>query len=274
MKHYSFLLLFVAISLSSCSLLQYNYVQVFEAQSSTVKNQDDTMVYEDDNCAIRYALWAEGGDASFAIYNKTDEMLTIDPGKSFFIRNGIAQDYYTNQPVIAIPPHTSRIMKAPLLKEDLLLDCDLDRYPEETASISYNEENSPLCFTNYITYSIGKSTTQKVIENKFYISKITNYAEPYAYSYVERPKRPCQNLTDDDSKTYDDSYPTKVYDLVYKFNLSNRFYLKYHKWSNRKLYKYNGKRYFYNETFKGYTTINSNEDSDYKRRLLHPFAQP
>lgn len=273
MKHNLLSLLVVAMLLSSCSQL-YNFVQVLEAQSSSVKSEDGRLVYEDENCTIYYALWSEGGKATFAIYNKTDEMLIVDPSKSFFIKNGIAQDYFSGEPIIAIPSHTKRIMSESPLMEELLLDCDLDRYPAEKASISYDETNSPLRFTNFITYHIGNSTQEKVIENKFYIAKVTNYAEPYSRTFVERGKRPCQNMTSDDSENYKDTYPTKVYDMVYTFDRSNRFYFEYHKWSKRKLYKTDGKEYYFNEAYNGYTTAGSNEEAAYKQRLLNPFAKP
>ncbi len=274
MKHNLLSLLGVAMLLSSCTVKLYNFVQVFEAQSSTVRNEDGRMVYEDDNCAIYYSLWSEGGDASFAIYNKTNELLLVDPSKSFLIKNGIAHDYFSGQPVMAIPAHSNRIVSdAPLMKE-LLLDCDLDRYPAEKASISYDETNSPLCFTNYITYRIGTSTQEQVIENKFYIAKITNFAEPYSRTFVERGKRPCQNLTSDDSDNYNDTYPTKVYDIVFPYDRSNRFYLTYHIWSKRKLYKVSGKRYIFNDAYNGYTSAVSDEEAKYKQRLLNPFAKP
>lgn len=347
MKHNFFLLLCVAILFSSCSAV-YHYVQVFEAKSSSkavqIKNEGGGMLYEDNNCAVFYSPWANGGDASFAIYNKTNEIMYVDLSKSFFIRNGIANDYYkerawseTNtstirtqtttstaaygnlsysygvgatylgnfgslpvtssdpilttanaqktesygllrsaaiansfatsksssisvkeQKIMAIPPHASKIVAEYSISTELLLNCDLNRYPEHSASISFNENNSPLNFTNYITYKLGNSEEEIVVKNEFYIAAVTNYAKPTIYKYVEREKKPCQNLTSDESRTYKENYPFKVYDKIYLINTSNCFYLEYDKQSKRKLYK-EGETYYYNDLYNGYTTISPDD---------------
>lgn len=364
MKSNQFALLLVAILFSSCSQI-YHYVQVFEAssssQSTSIENKNGGMIYEDNNCILFYSFWKNGGDASFAIYNKTNEIMYIDLSKSFFIRNGIANDYYkgrawsetntntlgaqtttsiaasekvsysygvgatylgdfgvlpfttsspistsanaqksetygllrstaiTNsyatsssssisiaeQKIMAIPPHSSKIILGYSISSTPLRDCDLNRFPEEKASITYTEENSPLSFLNYTTYRLGESTTDIVIENKFYISKVTNYAQPSAYTFVERKKIPCKNLTDDDSKDYKDTYPVKVYDKVYNFDCTSSFFLEYSIQSNRKLYKKGNQEYFYDRHYGGWTLGGSNdEQAEYRQRLLNPFAKP
>lgn len=350
MEHKFFILPFLAFLLSSCTAV-YQYVQVFEAKSSSqsgqIKNEGGGMLYEDNNCAVFYSLWANGGDASFAIYNKTDEIMYVDLSKSFFIRNGIANDYYkerswsevstsTNstqtissttaygnasysygvgatyfgkfgtlpltsadpilttsnaqwtesdgllrsaalansyatsksssisvkeQKIIAIPPHASKIVAAYSISTELLLICDLNRYPEQSASMSFNEDNSPLNFMNYLTYKLGNDHQEMVVKNGFYIEKVTNYAKPSIYKYVEREKKPCQNLTTDESENYNENYPLKVFDKIYLINTSNCFYLEYEKHSNRKLYKGDAVTYYYNDLYEGYTTVNPEDQS-------------
>ena len=97
MKNKFFTLLSVVIFFTSCAQT-YHFVQVFEAKSSSrgsnVSPQNGGLLYEDDNCIMFYSLWAERGDASFAIHNKTNQIMYVDLSKSFFIRNGIANDYY------------------------------------------------------------------------------------------------------------------------------------------------------------------------------------
>lgn len=363
MKHNFFSLLCVAILFSSCSSV-YHYVQVFEAKSTSqsvqMKKEGGGMLYEDNNCAVFYSFWANGGDASFAIYNKTNEIMYVDLSKSFFIRNGIANDYYkerawsetnTNtlstqtttsaatfgnvsysygvgatylgnfgslpftsadpilttanvqktesygllrsaaiansyatsksssiamkeQKIMAVPPHASKIVAEYSISTELLLNCDLNRYPEQSDLILFNENNSPLTFSNYITYKLGNDDQDIVIKNDFYIARVSNYAKPSIYKFVEREKKPCQNLTSDDSKNYKDTYPVKVYEKIYQINTGNCFYLEYEKQSSRKLYKTDNTIYYYNEIYNGYTTSGNDQQSDYQQRLLNPFAIP
>ena len=354
------LLCMAAMMFASCAQV-YKYVQVYEAQpsaQSNIKAESDGMVYEDDQCVLYYTFWAKGGDASFMILNKSDKMMYVDLSKSFFIRNGIANDYYKErawsqtssetvgvqtketfavqanrslsagvsatylgnfgnipqtpfspiltsrntqltdtygvlrstayantyatstssteevkeQKILAIPPHAYKIVAEYTINATVLLNCNLDRFPEETASITFDESNSPLVFSNYITYQLGDATHEYVVKNTFYIAKVTNYARPYVYQYVERKHKPCQNMTGDDSKDYQDTYPVQVYDKVYTFDCSNRYYVEYEILTKRKLYK-KGQEYYYDYRYDGYTTYGSDEQTAYQKRLLDPFGK-
>ena len=102
-------------------------------QAKNLSNKQKAVVRDRDGTINKYVGFLRNIDDFELIDGVSEAIKKIN-------QSGYLAIVVTNQPVIAIPPHTSRIMKAPLLMEDLLLDCDLDRYPEETASISYNEE--------------------------------------------------------------------------------------------------------------------------------------
>ena len=53
------------------------------------------LLSENEDCRVTYNLWSENGDVSFLFFNKTDSNLYVVMPKSFFILNGIANDYYT-----------------------------------------------------------------------------------------------------------------------------------------------------------------------------------
>lgn len=61
-----------------------------------MKQENNSLVYENEDCKIFYNLWAENGSMKFVLLNKTDKDIIIDMKRSFFIRNGAALGYFTN----------------------------------------------------------------------------------------------------------------------------------------------------------------------------------
>ena len=79
---------------TSCAKEKY-YYQVYEVKSQDVSQKENALSYENADCRITYNLWSEGGNLSFLIHNKTDKNLYVVMPQSFFILNGVANDYYS-----------------------------------------------------------------------------------------------------------------------------------------------------------------------------------
>lgn len=316
---------------TSCKTMRtFTFLQVFEtkpvSEKSDIKNVDGGMLYENADCAIFYKLWDEGGNAGFEIHNKTDKMIYVDLSKSFFVKNGIAYNYFLNrewgnassssvqssnsvavtttntssyysagtgsvslkfkdpavtntttstgyastststksqmrkeEKIVAVPPHKSKLITEYSISNSLVVDCAMEQYPaEKSKKLTYTKDNSPLKFSNYITYNKGEGTAETVIENEFYVSSVINYAEPTITEYVERAET-CENLKHPDAvtTTYVSDY-YKVYDKYLKPNTVNTptaFYITY----DVKCYKviYSTKTYYWNSIRGGYTTYPS-----------------
>ncbi len=88
-------LIFLTLLLSSCA--SSVYYQVFNAQIENGTIAEDKIIFEDKNCIASYNLWSEGGDIGFSIFNKTDNEITLDLTKTFFVLNGVAFEYYQNR---------------------------------------------------------------------------------------------------------------------------------------------------------------------------------
>ncbi len=90
----------IALHMASCASV-YEFIQVVRTQptsaDSKIKESYGGMLYEDDICAIYYNFWSEGGNMGYIFHNKTDEIIYLDLGKSFFIINGIAHDCFGNR---------------------------------------------------------------------------------------------------------------------------------------------------------------------------------
>lgn len=264
-----FLILMALIAMCSCEVTRkYTFYQVFKTtpvDNSNLAATSDGMVYEDENCMISYAFWAKNGNAGFSIFNKTDKVLCIDMNKSFFVRNGEAFNYYPAQasegekvdfqPIIAIPPKAYRSVKLQDIWNMLYVDCDLDRYPATFASISFDSADSPIRFSNYLTYNFGEGTPEAVIENKFYVSRVTNYASPEVFGYELRGAKPCVNKTTELKKYYSSKYPVNIYDPVVLINTSDCFYVPYERNSSQVLYEEDkSATMVYDDYYRGYVT--------------------
>ena len=164
-----FIVALIALILTSCA--SSSYYQVYKAaptDKSTFK--DSSLVYEDENCIVYYNLWdKEGGNIGFRFYNKTDTNIYLNMEGSFFVLNGIANNYYKNrvysnssssgtsttskktkesksnsvdnisvqaysvsyneEKMICIPPFTSKIISEYTINNILFRDCDIFKYP-------------------------------------------------------------------------------------------------------------------------------------------------
>lgn len=71
------------------------YYQVYDCgYDDDIKMQDNSLVYENEDCKILYNLWSEDGNVKFAMYNKTDKDIFVNMSQTFFTRNGLANEYY------------------------------------------------------------------------------------------------------------------------------------------------------------------------------------
>ena len=86
----------VLLALFSSCATERLYYQVYEVESQDVTQKENALYYENSDCRITYNLWSEGGNLSFLIHNKSDSNLFIIMSQSFFILNGIANDYFSD----------------------------------------------------------------------------------------------------------------------------------------------------------------------------------
>jgi hypothetical protein len=70
---------------------------VYEVKSDDLTEKENSMMYENEDCRIRYNLWTKGGSMSFFFENKTEKDIFIDMSQTFFIKNDYASDYYMNR---------------------------------------------------------------------------------------------------------------------------------------------------------------------------------
>lgn len=157
------------------------------------------------------------------------------------------------QAIISIPPKAYRSVSLYSIRKQPIYDCDLNNYPEQSAHLTYSAENSPLTFSNYITYRVGDSDDKQVIENRFYISEVANYAIPYIVSFAPHAKT-CDNLLTPAEQKKQKSAP-KLYDAYLNVDGTNKYYINYSVFSSRKLYETPDDFWLYTwrESYQAYT---------------------
>ena len=167
----------------------------------------------------------------------------------------------TNNPILLIPPKSSKFICNFYITESEIVDCNLKYYPEQSSKIEYTIENSPIIFGNYITFKVGENSQYRNIKNEFYVSEISNYAKQEVSNYVKREKI-CENiltpkLIKEQNKQCD------VFDLYITVGDESTFYTTYRVFSKTKLYKKRIDSYYWNSIYKGYIkneTINAIKD--------------
>lgn len=92
--------------------------------------------------------------------------------------------------VLAIPPYSSKVIKEYVITHNYFYDCEYNIMPkkDEAPNYKFSLSNSPVAFSNYITYRLGTDATDRIINNEFYVSEVTYYL---GTSIVKEEKREC-----------------------------------------------------------------------------------
>lgn len=158
--------------------------------------------------------------------------------------------------IIVVPPHSKKYIKTYSIATTPMLSCDLQRYPSQSARLEFTAENSPYCFSDVITYFVGDNTQSTTVKNDFYVSSVTNYAEPEIVIMQKREEL-CENMRDMDYVA-----PSQdLYDKVIRGSIcetASSFYNTYQTKTNKKLYeKKESDGYSYNSQYQAYVRSKS-----------------
>jgi len=102
------------------------------------------------------------------------------------VRVKTSTDYsvsYKEEKIVCIPSKTSKQISEYVINESPLRDCDLFRYPKkwQIRTKKFSREQSPLVFSNRITYTVGRKNDLIKFENEFYVKEVSNYPEKEMY---------------------------------------------------------------------------------------------
>jgi hypothetical protein len=132
--------------------------------------------------------------------------------------------------IICIPPKATKVISEfEKITNTLIRSCDLFRYPtnKQTNSIKFLEDESPLIFSNKLSYSIDDSKELISISNDFYVSEITNLTEK---NMIETKMEREEYCGDKSTKSYQKRY--------WKDATPDKFYIRYTKSINGTTFKH------------------------------------
>ena len=190
------------ISFTSCTSINY---QVLSVKSPLMEKGSDEVTYENDKISVVYNFWSHTGNLRFFIENKTDKILYLDLNNSFFIKNGTAINYYSvasssdktvsvsNKRIVPVPPKSRREISYFDLQDDFFDFCDLKVYPSrnDTSQASFNRQNSPLTFENFMTYSFSEDMEEsQTFRNEFWVENIKTMKSNNFFVKTDKPE-PC-----------------------------------------------------------------------------------
>lgn len=96
-----------------------------------------------------------------------------------FVSSNSISVSFNEEKVVRIPPKTTKTISEYKINTLLFRDCDLYKYPTKKQIIpkTFTKEQSPIVFSNRITYNVGSKGEPTSFENEFHVSEISNYPE-------------------------------------------------------------------------------------------------
>lgn len=139
------------------------------------------------------------------------------------------------QDIIAIAPNSFKIIRSNYdINSQRVESCEI-KSANEPDSLDFNIQNTPIRFSNYITYKVGEKGASQVIDNQFYVSQVKVVPLPYMFDYEELYQFACpENI----------SYYPKRYDRIVKVPYNQHFYIKYSIVSKKALYHFDNTHYY------------------------------
>ena len=127
---------------------------------------------------------------------------------------------YEEEKIICIPPETSKVIAEYSINKTPYRDCDLLRFPSKKVYVSktFNKSNSPYVFSNRIAYRIGQDESERIVENKFYVTEISNLPEEKVL--VEENEENCGQKSYSKYDFFRESAPDMFYIRYKKSDLS------------------------------------------------------
>ena len=218
----------VVTFLTSCDVSS-NYYQIYKTNTSdNVFKKGDLLVFEDENCSVTYDLWNVGGNVGFTIYNKSNKNLYLNLEESFFIFNGIANNYYKNR-VFSNSVNSGAMYSSGVMASKSVTGYNfLNLLQTNKVAVSgntgiVNSSGHSVTYTEEKIMSIPPKTSKNVVE---YSINNSLYSDCDLYKYPTKKQINTKSFTKSDSPfvfSNKISYYTDSPEKLFRFD--NSFYV-------------------------------------------------
>lgn len=86
--------LFIVLVVLLATSCNRTFYQVYKVEAPGLQEKQNSLVYENEDCIVSYNLWGDHGNMAFWMTNKTDKDLFVNLDRTFFIKDGVAYNYY------------------------------------------------------------------------------------------------------------------------------------------------------------------------------------
>jgi len=116
---------------------------------------------------------------------------------------------YIEKSILTIPSKTSINISEFQITNSRYVNCDLIKSPsnKNIKTLKFDNDNSPFVFYNLITYTTKSDTSR--LENKFYVSEITNYPSSEMFDKIDTSM--CGRILNVPFVIFKDAAPDKFY---------------------------------------------------------------
>ncbi|RYE52194.1 MAG: hypothetical protein EOP48_16975 [Sphingobacteriales bacterium] len=197
--------------LTSCTENVYQLIQT----SSKVPVKENKYLSNNQDVTLSYDFWQGNGQMTYNFHNNSEKPVYVDLNRSHLIINGLSMDYYQDREqnttvsqgnsktyysrasterainnvnystkekmkqIIEVPPHSYISIGGVNIVSTPIFYCELRNYNyKKNTSVSFTEQNTPINFRNFVTYSSSLDFSQtKTIDDQFWVEKIENMTE-------------------------------------------------------------------------------------------------
>lgn len=176
------LVLFAVICMSVLTgCTRYQYVCV---NSNLPKSKSNEFIQENDSFLVKYAFAGENLGVSLTVFNKLDEPVFIDWGRSTIFVNGSQEDgsFYNDQQVVSVPPNSSAVVESNVLRDQFIKIPPQDTVINNGIAIPvknkgplylYEDTTSPIYLRCVLSLSTKSDFSFPIfIDNSFWVSEI------------------------------------------------------------------------------------------------------